>query len=365
MPPKPPTFTILFLGDIVLARLIDALLPTSISRLSSNTEPEDAAATVDRILQRTPSLRQYNYASPWGNSLSLLRSTDLILGNLECALTTAEEQWPDKVFNYRSHPENVRCLVEAGFAERIGTSRDGTRAPKPSSRGYVSLANNHILDWDVSGMEETVSTLSSAGISFAGAGRSKEEAEQPARLSLNQDKYAVEGTVQELKGETENRQYEVHAFSFSDHPSDWSKIEGFNFIDYTPQSRQRMKRIITSPILLHSSTTPSSSTHPTKPALRVVSLHCGPNYTPNWHPSTQITSLTHYLIDECDVDIIVNHSAHHILGAEIYQGKLILYGLGDLLDDYAVVSGGWRNDLSGAWRVSVEPDSAEERRVRG
>jgi hypothetical protein len=252
---------------------------------------------------------------------------------------------------------NVQCLLEAGFGERIGsTTSTTTTTTNPgeansSSRGYLSLANNHVLDWCVQGMEETVSTLEAAGIAFAGAGRRKEEAERPARLILG-----------------ERGEYEVHVYSFSDHPGEWAGVGGFNFIDYTAQSRERMKRIIST---TYSSTLPSPSsinantntnTTPATPALRIVSLHCGPNYTPTHHPSPHLTSLTHYLIDDCGVDIIVNHSAHHILGAEIYHSKLILYGLGDFVDDYAVLPE-WRNDLSGAWKVSVSvqpvPDTAE------
>ena len=62
-----------------------------------------------------------------------------MLANLETALTTGTKKWEGKVFNYRSHVENVRVLLEAGMG---GAER----------RGYVSLANNHVLDWGVEGL---------------------------------------------------------------------------------------------------------------------------------------------------------------------------------------------------------------------
>ena len=47
------------------------------------------------------------------------------------------------------------------------------------------------------------------------------------------------------------------------------------------------------------------------------------------------------------------HSSHHVQGIDRHGGKLIIYGCGDFVDDYAVVPGGWRNDLSAVWRVTV------------
>jgi poly-gamma-glutamate synthesis protein (capsule biosynthesis protein) len=34
------------------------------------------------------------------------------------------------------------------------------------------------------------------------------------------------------------------------------------------------------------------------------------------------------------VDLIYGHSSHHVKGFEVYNGKLILYGCGDLITDY-------------------------------
>ena len=34
------------------------------------------------------------------------------------------------------------------------------------------------------------------------------------------------------------------------------------------------------------------------------------------------------------VDVVHCHSSHHAKGAEVYRGKLVLYGAGDLISDY-------------------------------
>ena len=38
------------------------------------------------------------------------------------------------------------------------------------------------------------------------------------------------------------------------------------------------------------------------------------------------------------VDLVHGHSSHHAKGAEVYRGKLILYGCGDLISDYEGIS---------------------------
>lgn len=321
-------YSIVMVGDLMIGRLIDALLPTSIARQSPHTDPESAARTLDtHFLSRNPELKSFNYLSPWGSSVDMVRNADLVLGNLETALTTSERRWPSKVFNYRSHPGNVKCLTEVGMGGGGG-------------RGYVSLANNHTLDWEVEGLNETVKTLEENGVAYAGAGRSKEEASRPARLRL---------------GDVGNG-WTVKCWSFSDHPRDWKAVDAFNLIDYTSNGREEMKRQIRGEVQLpHSGGQDGGAV-----GLKVVSLHWGPNY--RWHPNKEIVDLAHWLIDECDVDLIHGHSSHHIQGVEIYKGKLVVYGCGDFVDDYAV-DPTFRNDLSATWRVTVGEKDDDGKRL--
>lgn len=211
------------------------------------------------------------------------------------------------------HPANIQCLKEAHI-------------------NYASLANNHTLDFSEEGLLDTVRKLKDAGIPFAGAGESREEALQPAVLGLKDGEDA----------------YTVHVYSASDHPEDWSAVPKFHLIDYLPSTRNRLKQLLTTPAV--------------KPDLKVFSVHWGPNYA--WMPAQEIQSLAHFLIDECGVDMIHGHSSHHIQGVEVYKGRLIIYGCGDFVDDYAV-NAKFRNDLSAIWRVEVQKsEGAEGRRLR-
>ncbi|KAJ5279300.1 polyglutamate biosynthesis protein [Penicillium angulare] len=156
---SPKAFTLTFLGDIMLARLIDQLLPNS-----TNT-PTDAHNA--RVLKsKNPSLAEYTQSSPWGTTLPLLHSTDLLLINLETSATTTSQQWPDKKYNYRTHPANIPDVLHVAHVD------------------YASLANNHILDYCEEGLIETVWAVKESRISFAGAGESVDEAFKPATLWL-------------------------------------------------------------------------------------------------------------------------------------------------------------------------------------
>jgi poly-gamma-glutamate synthesis protein (capsule biosynthesis protein) len=44
--------------------------------------------------------------------------------------------------------------------------------------------------------------------------------------------------------------------------------------------------------------------------------------------------LAHRLIRDAGVDVVWGHLSHHAKGIEVYEGKLVLHGCGDLLNDY-------------------------------
>lgn len=298
------TYTLNCMGDTMLGRLIDQMFPEHVD------EPSEARIAKS-FVDSHPALLNYNEESPWDDTLPLLHSADLNVLNLETSATTHATKWPDKVFNYRMHPANIKAL-------------------KAAQIDYAGLANNHTLDFSEPGLVETVRTVKNAGIAFAGAGETAEEAARPAILHLPKH-----GSVDD---------YEIRIWAASDHPTDWAQVPSFHFIDYSQKTRERLKSLLTQPTT-------------NKPALKVFSVHWGPNYT--WRPARELRDLAHFLIDECGVDIIHGHSSHHVQGVELYNGKLIIYGCGDFVDDYAVVPE-YRNDLSGIWQVTVEETPVSE-----
>lgn len=301
------TFTLNFVGDCMLGRLIDQLFPQHVHN------PEEARIA-HSFLRTRDNLETYKPATPWGNTLPLLHEADFTLVNLETAVTNHSTKWPNKVFNHRMHPANIAALQAAQV-------------------DYAGLANNHTLDFCDEGLLETVQTVKAAGVAFAGAGETSEEATRPAILKLTGRK----------------KEHDVHVWAAADHPGDWAKVPMFHFIDYSQQTKDRLKQLLNDP---------SSG----RAALKVFSVHWGPNYS--WQPAQEIQSMAHFLTDECGIDVIHGHSSHHVQGVEKYHGKLIIYGCGDFVDDYALVPE-YRNDLSGIWRVSIEEsEDGETLRLR-
>lgn len=207
---------------------------------TTNAAGDDETITshCQSLTSRLPHLHDLNPATPWITTLSLSQAADLNFVNLETPLTTSNDKWPDKVFNYGAHPDRVKCLSES----RID---------------FAGLAN-HVLDFGVRGMEETVGVLEKAEIAYAGAAMTVEDAIKPTVMRLPRDAAKGEG-------------YTIHTWAASDHPRDWKQVEGFHLIDYSASTRTRLKKLLT-----------QRADSGSEPDLKIFSVHWGPDYA--WHP---------------------------------------------------------------------------------
>ena len=91
----------------------------------------------------------------------------------------------------------------------------------------------------------------------------------------------------------------------------------------------------------------------------VASVHWGGNWGYGVPPAQ--AEFSHGLIDLAGVDVIHGHSSHHVKAVEVHQGKLILYGCGDFLNDYEGISGyeDFRGDLALMYFPSLDPSTGE------
>lgn len=305
--------TLFLCGDVMTGRGIDQVLPNPADPTLHEPYMKSAQGYV-RLAERAngPIQKPVDYAYIWGDALEELERVkpDLRIINLETSITTNDDHWKEKGIHYRMHPDNIRCLTAAKI-------------------DFCSLANNHILDWGYSGLEETLTTLREAGIQFGGAGRSLKEAASPKVLTV------------EEKGR-------VILFSCgsptSGIPQSWAASEdkaGVNFIsDFSETALQHIRQRIT---------------EAKKPGdIAVVSIHWGGNWGYEI-PSHQI-EFAHKMIDDAGVDIIHGHSSHHFKGIEVYKDKPIIYGSGDFINDYEGISGyeEYRDDLALMYFVSVD-----------
>jgi poly-gamma-glutamate capsule biosynthesis protein CapA/YwtB (metallophosphatase superfamily) len=275
-------------------------------------EPLTLALTGDVMLGRLVNdvIRRRGFAYPWGDMLSTLRDADLLCINLECALTSHTEQWrgdPHKPFFFRADPGVVETLRLAKV-------------------DFAALANNHIMDFGVAGLLETVGVLDQAGIAHAGAGPDIAAASAPALLSA--------------------RGWRVAIVAFADYPEAWCAVAGEPGMCFTPVSPRSADFAAVEHALANA-----------RDAADVVifSMHWGPNM--RLRPPPHFQDFAHGVL-EAGADVFWGHSAHLLQGLERVDGKVILYDTGDFVDDYAVNSL-LRNDFSALFLLRMVPGAVE------
>jgi poly-gamma-glutamate synthesis protein (capsule biosynthesis protein) len=298
--------TTLFLcGDVMTGRAIDQILPRPSDPVLLEPWIKNAADYVSLAERENgPIPRPVAPEYIWGDAIAVLKDVrpELRIVNLETAITTSDAAWPDKRLHYRMHPENVSCLTAAGI-------------------DCCALSNNHVVDWDYAGLEETLATLSRTGIRFAGAGRNRDEAGAPAVFELP------------AKGR-------VLVFSIgsgtSGIPPEWEAGPGKAGLALISESRDDAAEMMAGRIGIYR-----------KPGdLVVVSVHWGSNWGYAVPPEQR--RFAHALIDAGAADVIHGHSSHHPRPIEVYRDRLILYGCGDFINDYEGIRNHreYRGDLS-------------------
>lgn len=312
------SLTLFLSGDVMPGRGIDQILPhPSSPRLYEPyvSHAGDYVALAESTNGPLPRPVSYEYI--WGDSLDMLEqmSPDIRVINLETSITTSDAYWKGKGINYRMNPGNIPCITAAGI-------------------DCCLLANNHVLDWGYPGLDDTLKTLHAAGIQTCGAGNTLQEAHQPAIFSVGS------------KGR-------VLIFSFghgsSGIPPEWAatdKRAGVALLDNLSDSA--VQEIATMVRAVRASRD-----------IVVASIHWGGNW--GYAVPGEQRLFAHRLIDEAGVDLVHGHSSHHPKGIEVYREKPIIYGCGDLLNDYEGISGyeTYRGELSLMYFPTMDPASGK------
>ena len=247
-------------------------------------------------------------AAVWGDVRPRLDALDGLFLNLECCLSTRGERAPNRGYYFRADPAWAVPALEAANA------------------AWVGLANNHVLDFGRVAFEDTLSALSGAGIPTAGAGEDREEAFEPAHVSIGGLDVAVLAVTDRAPA------YAAGTFR-----------PGTAFVPMLGDpATDRLGRLALS--------TAIEDARAADPDLLVVSLHGGPNGVTR--PAEHYRRLARRLAD-AGVDVVHGHSAHVPQGVEVYDGRPILHDAGDFVDDYALV-GDLHNDRSFLFELGVE-----------
>lgn len=314
--PSDRRITLFLCGDVMTGRGIDQVLPHPSQPQLYESYVKSAKGYVE-IAERAngPIEAPVAFDYIWGAALGEFDrlAPDLRLINLETAVTVSENYWPGKGINYRMHPANIPCISAANI--------DG-----------CILANNHVMDWGYEGLVETLETLASVDVKTAGAGRNRQEAKAPTSF--------------EIPGKGRVLLF-AYGHSSSGVPLAWQAGEdqpGVNLLsDLSDETTDRVVRQITSV--------------KQQGDLVVVSIHWGGNW--GYQIPADQQQFAHRLIDDAGVNIIHGHSSHHPKGIEIYGDCPIIYGCGDLLNDYEGIRGygRFRDDLSLMYFVTIDVTS--------
>jgi poly-gamma-glutamate capsule biosynthesis protein CapA/YwtB (metallophosphatase superfamily) len=252
----------------------------------------------------------------WGVALEELRRSrpDARIVNLETGITRSESYIP-KGINYRVSPENADCLFAAGI-------------------DCCTLANNHVLDWGIAGLLDTMQVLDRLQIKYAGAGPDREQASAPAVLDL-----AHKGRVL--------------VFSFasvtSGTPENWAATSEAPGVNLLPDLSEATAAAVSERI----------ATARLPGDVIVASVHWGSNW--GHEIPDDARRFAHLLIEKAGVSVVHGHSSHHPRAIEIYRNRLILHGCGDFMNDYEGIAGyeEFRADLPLMYLVDIDAKSGD------
>lgn len=252
----------------------------------------------------------------WGDAIQVLTEAkpDVRIINLETAITSYDRALP-KGINYRMHPGNTSVLEVAAI-------------------DCCVLANNHVLDWGATGLQDTMRALDGAGIRRAGVGADRAEAEQPATIPVG-DAHRVL----------------VFAFGARDSgvPSSWAATPTRPGVAVLPDLSLETAGAMTRRVAAERG----------RGDVVIVSIHWGSNW--GYEIPPEHTQFAHALIDSGCIDIVHGHSSHHPRAIELYRNRLVLYGCGDLINDYEGIPGyeSYRDDLSLMYLPTVDAETCE------
>lgn len=216
--------------------------------------------------------------------------------NVETAITRCDDFLP-KAVNYRASEENVAMLLDELSMEGINVA---------------CIANNHVFDFGSRGFVDTLNasrrvTEESGGrFLFVGGSRTHADASAPVLVGEYNTRTAVFAL----------------AFQNSGTPLSWSADETSSGMGIAMGD---FRDCVPTRTLLEITRAKASG------AIVIVSIHFGSNW--GWDIDPENITAAHALID-AGADIVHGHSSHHPRVSELYKNKLILYGCGEMFNDY-------------------------------
>lgn len=270
-----------FLRDLLLRRAVKKAFSSAAN--PTGLTPVTLAAAGDILLARGVAdtmEREKDYSYPLARTAEIFRRADLAFANLECPLSTRGSQ----INMFRGKPEYIEALTHAGF-------------------NLISLANNHILDYGVPAMLDTMEHLAAAGIVHVGVGENIVAARRPRIIEVKGVKIAFLAYTEVGEG-----------FTYTRIPHHWAATSDLPGAaparaDYLRSDAQTARQ---------------------EADLVIVSMHWGKEYE---HQPTDFQKALGRIAVDAGADLVIGHHPHVIQGIEFRRRGVIVYSLGNFVFD--------------------------------
>lgn len=220
--------------------------------------------------------RENNWKWPFLKISQYLQEADLLFGNLEGPISNKGKDMGG-AYSFRANPQVIDGLKYAGF-------------------DILSVANNHIGDWDREAMEDTFKALKENGIDYVGGGFNEEE--------------AYSSIIKELDNGTK-----IAFLAYTNLGSKyWQAKENQSGIAWLEEG-QIEKDIKKAKTLAD---------------IVIISMHFGEEYI--LHSNSAQQSLSKAAID-AGANLIIGHHPHVVQEIEKYKNSYIIYSLGNFVFD--------------------------------
>jgi len=208
--------------------------------------------------------------------IKLLLNCDIRIFNLELPLTQSEKK-----------------ILKAGPCLKI--PHDVITGIIKLNPTLLTLANNHIMDYDVEGLKDTFSILNKYNINYCGAGQNIDEASKPFIIEINSIRIGVYACAE-------------HEFSIAtDNTYGANPFDPLESFDHIVELKKKTNFII-------------------------VLYHGGKEHYR--YPSPYLKKICNKFIDK-GADLVVCQHSHCIGAQEVINNKLIIYGQGNFIFDYS------------------------------
>ncbi len=238
-------------------------------------------------------IEENRYSEIWNEVPNIVDNHDYCILNFECPIVEHKAKPIEKCGpNLKCTPKAVDAIKYAGF-------------------NGVTLANNHLYDYGDTGVQDTINALNESGLDYVGGGLNLQMASKVLYKELDGGTLGIINCCE-------------HEFSIATETTG-----GANPLNIVNQVRAIMEA-------------------KSKADFVLVIVHGGAEHFQL--PSPRMKETYQFFI-EMGADAVINHHQHCYSGYEIYQGKPIFYGLGNLMFD-------WEGRRNGIWNegfmVSIE-----------